>query len=390
MAKIEITLINPQDGQSYPSEVVTDKPVGWWIEQILQALGLPREEGGKRIEYQFVLERTGQIIEEKEILQSADVQAGDVLRLERAALTPIAQPTRSPAKKSWLWRAMGIAAILTLCGAGIVLGSVLFRVLRSTPGFAVPVTTTPVVEQSTGLPDLGGRIITVAVEYAFPPFNMIDDATGEAIGWDFDAVGEICARINCVPEFREAVWDGIFPAMQAGEYDMLADGVSEGDAVKNDATVDFSIPYLYGGQVLLARADESATLNDFKSYREFPVGIWDSPTCKRAAQETFPDREIYTGVNRREIVIYIDPDGLVQALLGGEVDGAIMSNRTAAWFVVENKGMLKVIAQLTSDEPMGFVFPPGSDLVEPVNAALRSMIEDGTLERLNKKWYLIP
>ena len=36
----------------------------------------------------------------------------------------------------------------------------------------------------------------------------------------------ICKRLNCVAEFKQAAWDGIFPAMQAGEYDMLADGVT--------------------------------------------------------------------------------------------------------------------------------------------------------------------
>lgn len=254
----------------------------------------------------------------------------------------------------------------------------------------MPVTTTPVIEQPAGLPDLGGRVITVAVENAYPPFNMIDEVTGEAVGWDYDVVREICNRINCVPEFREIVWDGILPAMQAGEYDMLADGVSEGDVTEGEARVDFSIPYLYWGQVLMVRVDESVTLKDFESKRELSVGTWDSPVCKMVAQETFPDREIYTGLNRKEIIIFENPEILVQFLLSGEIDGAVISNTSAAWFMVENKGMLKVIAQLTSDEPMGFVFPPGSDLVEPVNAALRSMIDDGTLERLNKKWYLIP
>ena len=76
------------------------------------------------------------------------------------------------------------------------------------------------------LPDLGGKTITVAVENAYPPFNSIDEATSKGVGWDYDVVGEICKRLNCVPEFKQAAWDGIFPAMQAGEYDMLADGVT--------------------------------------------------------------------------------------------------------------------------------------------------------------------
>ncbi len=63
--------------------------------------------------------------------------------------------------------------------------------------------------------------MTVAVENAYQPFNFRDEATGEGAGWDYDTVREICKRINCTPEFKEAAWDGIFAAMAAGEYDML-------------------------------------------------------------------------------------------------------------------------------------------------------------------------
>jgi polar amino acid transport system substrate-binding protein len=56
----------------------------------------------------------------------------------------------------------------------------------------------------------------------------------------------------------------------------------------------------------------------------------------------------------------------------------------------ENPGQLKAIGQLSSDEQLAFVFPPGSDLIEPVNAALESMKQDGTLDELNQKWGLTP
>ncbi|HFC09099.1 MAG TPA: transporter substrate-binding domain-containing protein, partial [Chloroflexi bacterium] len=53
-----------------------------------------------------------------------------------------------------------------------------------------------------------------------------------------------------------------------------------------------------------------------------------------------------------------------------------------------NQGKLKILGQLTSDEQLGFVFPPGSPLKDAVNAALESMKADGTLQALNKKWGL--
>ena len=65
--------------------------------------------------------------------------------------------------------------------------------------------------------DLGGREVRIAVENAYPPFNYIDEATNEAVGWDYDVGRAICEKLNCTPVFVEAAWEGLFEAMAAGE-----------------------------------------------------------------------------------------------------------------------------------------------------------------------------
>ncbi|RPI96334.1 MAG: basic amino acid ABC transporter substrate-binding protein, partial [Chloroflexi bacterium] len=39
------------------------------------------------------------------------------------------------------------------------------------------------------------------------------------------------------------------------------------------------------------------------------------------------------------------------------------------------------------DDEMGFIFPKGSELVEPMNAAITSMQQDGFLDYLMTKWF---
>ena len=240
-------------------------------------------------------------------------------------------------------------------------------------------TEAPAVDEAptSGLPDLGGKTLVVAVENAYPPFNMIDEASGEGVGWDYDTVNEICSRINCVPEFKEAAWDGIFPAMQAGEYDWLADGVTY--TAERDEIVDFSIPYVTVGQVLLVRADETATLDDFKANPDLLVGTQIGTTNEIVAKETFPDKEIQS---------FEDFPASVLALISNDIDGVVIDVISASGFMGENEGKLKIDGQITSDEQLAFVFPPGSELVAAVDAAMQSMIDDGTLKALNKKWGL--
>ena len=229
----------------------------------------------------------------------------------------------------------------------------------------------------SGLPDLGGKTVTVAVENAYPPFNSIDATSGQGVGWDYDVSQEICKRINCVVEFKQAAWDGIFPAMAAGEYDMLADGVTF--KIGRAWAVDFSIPYTVVAQQLLVRASDTHTLEQFVADNNLKVGSQIGTTNYIAATETFPNKQIQT---------YSDFGAAVLALLAGDIDGVVVDDSVAWGFMQENVGQLKVAADVKTGDLLAFVFPPNSDLVGPVNAALRSMHDDGTLLTLNKKWNL--
>ena len=228
-----------------------------------------------------------------------------------------------------------------------------------------------------GLPDLGGKTITVAVENAYPPFNSIDESSGQGVGWDYDTVNEICKRLNCKPEFKEAAWDGIFPAMQAGEYDMLADGVTYTE--ERAKIVAFSEPYVTVGQVLLVRADETRSIDEIKADSNAIVGTQIGTTNEIVAKENFPADRVQS---------FEDFGAAVLGLMSKDVDGVVIDNVSASGFMESNPGKLKIDGQITSDEQLAFVFPPNSDLVAPVNAALDSMKSDGTLDQLNKKWGL--
>jgi polar amino acid transport system substrate-binding protein len=228
-----------------------------------------------------------------------------------------------------------------------------------------------------GLPDLAGRTITVAVENAYPPFNSIDEASGQGVGWDYDTVNEICKRINCVPDYKQAAWDGIFPAMAANEYDVLADGVTF--TAERDETVDFSMPYVTVGQVLLTRANETRTLDAFIADEKALVGTQIGTTNAIVAEKTFPDKTIQA---------FEDFGAAVLALISGDIDAVVVDNVTASGYMGENEGKLKIAGQITSDEQLAFVFPPGSELVKAFDAALEAMKADGTLDALNKKWGL--
>ncbi len=227
------------------------------------------------------------------------------------------------------------------------------------------------------LPDLGGKEVIVAVENAYPPFNSVDES-GNGIGWDYDALTEICKRLNCTPVFTEAAWEGIFEATAAGQYDVVADGVTITDERKK--TVAFSDPYMSIIQVLLVRVDENRFTDSASLAADTSLVV----ATQLGTTNAIKAKEIVGETRVHEFDTF---DGAVLALLSGDADAVVLDEEPAKGFMAANEGKMKTLSEKLQGDELGFVFPQGSDLVAPVNAALAAMKSDGTLDSLYAKWW---
>ena len=79
----------------------------------------------------------------------------------------------------------------------------------------------------------------------------------------------------------------------------------------------------------------------------------------------------------------------VQALLAGDVDMVLMDAASSRGYIGANPDKLKIVGDPLGTEEFGFIFTPGSDLVEPFNAAIAQMKADGYLEYLNTRWFFL-
>ncbi|WP_424942190.1 transporter substrate-binding domain-containing protein [Aliiroseovarius crassostreae] len=234
------------------------------------------------------------------------------------------------------------------------------------------------------LPDLGGKTVVVVSENTYPPLQFIDPKTGDAIGWEYDAIAEIAKRINITVDYENTSWDAMIPAISEGQYDLAMNGIT----IREDRAekVDFSDAYMRSEMLMIVRADEErfsdakgfAAEEDFLMAAQpgttpFYVGVYDVLDGNEA--------------NPR-IKLFETFGATVQALRARDVDLVLSDSTAANGYVQASEGKLKIIGEALGAEDFGFIFPKGSDLVAPVNAAIASMDADGTLDALNKKWFL--
>ncbi|WP_417817863.1 transporter substrate-binding domain-containing protein [Tritonibacter scottomollicae] len=234
------------------------------------------------------------------------------------------------------------------------------------------------------LPDLEGREIFVASENTYPPLQFIEPGTGQAVGWEYDAITEIAERLNLVVEFENTSWDAMIPAITAGQYDIAMNGITIRDDRKEK--VDFSESYLTSQMRMIVASDEDR----FTDAASFAA---DDDLLAAAQPGTTPFYvTVYDVLDGDEanprIKLFETFGASLQALRAGDVDLALSDSTAANGVVAASDGALKIVGDPLGTEDFGFIFPKGSDLVEPVNAALAEMKADGTLDALNKKWFL--
>ncbi len=268
-----------------------------------------------------------------------------------------------------------LAFLLSLMLLGALIVSACATATPEPEPTAVP---EPDVEEPMGLPDLGGRVITLAIENAYLPFNFILLETGEADGWDYDFMAEACERLNCVVDYQEFAWDTMIAAVADGQFDMAADGITITE--ERAQSVDFSDGYIATEQRLLVRVDDDR----FDSLEALAA----DPNAMLSQQIGTTNYQVaLDNVGDDRIVEFDDFGQAVQAVVSGDTDGTVVDDTAGQGYLGANRDQLKLVGGSLSSDLLGFIFPKGSDLVEPFNAVIAEMKADGTLDELNAKWF---
>ena len=233
------------------------------------------------------------------------------------------------------------------------------------------------------LPDLAGKEIVIVTENAYPPLQFLDK-DGKAVGWEYDALAEIAKRLNITVKYANTSWDAMIPAVSEGQFDMGMTGITIKDDRK--AMVDFSDAYMRSEMVMLVKGDE-ARFTDAASFAAIPeLLIAAQPGTTPFYTSVY---EILDGNEANPRIKLFETFGAtVEALKSGDVDLVLTDGTAGAGYVSASNGGLKIVGDKLGVEDFGFIFPKGSDLVAPMNAAIAAMKADGTMDALNKTWFV--
>jgi polar amino acid transport system substrate-binding protein len=150
-------------------------------------------------------------------------------------------------------------------------------------------------------------------------------------------------------------------------------GLEEALVTKSKSPVEFSTPYLDFDVGILVRTGVSVA--DTSAAKRLRWGV----STATPTPSTYLDRVLKPDAAAQR---FPDLTQAVTALEGNQVDAVLDYTVSVMKQAAQSRGQLVVAGQLHTADKVGAVLPKGSPLLKKVNAAIRALKADGTINAL--------
>jgi polar amino acid transport system substrate-binding protein len=288
---------------------------------------------------------------------------------------------------------VGAAATLALLTACTATGSP----SSSTSAAASPGASTPAQSSAASpvatVPDdqlaFAGKLV-VCSDIPYPPQEFFDD-NGKAVGSDIEIAEEIARRLGLEPQIENSVFDTIIAAVTSGKCDIIASAQNiTADRVKQ---VDM-IPFFQAGQSFVVAkgnpagikteddlcgksvaAETGTTEIDYLKGTGDYAGNGLSAACQSKGKEAIDIKE------------YPKDSDALAALISGNVDAYFADSPVAGYYTVQQPDKFELSGLTLDVAKEGISVPKDkNELRDAVATALKSMMDDGTYDKILEKY----
>ena len=213
--------------------------------------------------------------------------------------------------------------------------------------------------------------LAIGIEDAFPPYVMQDQTAGLQ-GFDIDLMTEVCTRAAYDCTWQVTTFDQLIPGVIDGRFDLVLGGM----AITHErlAVVDFTLPYF-------ASDDQ-----------EWFVGAPGAapPQVAQIAVQSGTLHEAYLRAEGLSLHPYPTEEIALQAVADGRADLAFgpFEFRSDLAPLMDANGIELLYSVDVPNLGTGIAVCKGNEaLLTRLNTALDAMIDDGTLQTLEARWF---
>jgi polar amino acid transport system substrate-binding protein len=239
-----------------------------------------------------------------------------------------------------------------------------------------------VAMMATSAPAMADLKFGVAAE-PYPPFSS-KDASGKWVGWEIDLMDAVCAELKEKCEVAEVAWDGIIPALQAKQFDLIWSSMSITEERKK--TIDFSDMYYNTPTVVIGAKNGDLDITP-EHLKGKILGVQVSTTHERYAQKFF-------GAAGADVKTYATQDEANADLAAGRLDYVQADGSALDAFLqtdqgkacCEMKGQVPHDSETLGEGVGAGILKENTALKERINGAIAALAKAGKFEEITAKY----
>ena len=264
--------------------------------------------------------------------------------------------------------ALAAAALLTLTGCTNADGAT-DKPKEETPSASITADEAAVALLPAEIKDAG--VLRIGTDAEYPP-NEYKDNDGNPVGWGVDLAEAVSSKLGLTPEWEILGFDSIIPRIQEGALDMGSSSFT--DTVERQKSVDF-VNFLNAGSLWAAPVGSDVDPDNacgltvavqagtVQHTDELPAK---TKACTDAGKEAI------------EILPFDGQPEVTNAVVQGQADAFSADLPVTGDAVSKLDGKLETVGEVFDAAPYGFATQKDSEMTKAVQAALESLIKDGT------------
>lgn len=234
--------------------------------------------------------------------------------------------------------------------------------------------------EDTSLTDIqeSGKLV-LGCDDKFAPMGFVDE-DGNLTGFDIELAEAVCKNLGVELEAKPIDWKSKELELTSKKIDVIWNGYSI-DAERNEK-VEFTKPYLRNEQLIAINID-----SDIKSKEDFKDKVLGVQTDSAAESVVNDDKEFLGSL--KELRQYDDYQNAMMDLKGGNrIDGVAGDKILLNYTMTKQPDTYKLLEGSLKDEYFGIGCRQGEvALREAIDKALDELAEDGTIDKISKKWF---
>lgn len=220
-------------------------------------------------------------------------------------------------------------------------------------------------------------VLAIGSDLAYPPNEYLDSA-GEPAGWGVELAEAVAAKLGLEVKWEQLAFESILPRIEEGGLGMGSSSFT--DNAERQKTVDF-VNYLNAGSQWASAMGDEVDPEDACgltiAVQTGTVQHTDELPARNAACTA-------AGKPAIEVLPFDDQPDVTEAVVQGRAAAFSADSPVTGDAVAKRSDELQLAGDLFDAAPYGFATKKGGDMTKAVQAAVQSLMDDGTYLKVLK------